>query len=289
MTVDPKQPRINPRFRPQSSTSDSSSVPEATPVRPAIRPRPNTPLIADMKSCSDISPIVEPKADKSAQELNKTPIEVDEQEHLAILESSAKTASEPYVEPMLEQATPPFATNPDPGESAPQVQNNMAAPKKKRARSVSSPFALGTFLDNTFGVTEESTPPSRGNQGRIKFNLNFPLSVNTLLMQTGQKPGTTAREAAIWALCEAPPELTREILTEAARKIAEARKRANNPASLTYPVTLMLPGIYNSAVKIACDRCGMAPVPFFEAVSILYVGYMLNDLRNEASLTTENA
>lgn len=141
-------------------------------------------------------------------------------------------------------------------------------------RQKRSASALGAFLNQTFASVTTSPLTHDRHQGRAKYNLNFPPLMFKLIVEHSDIPASLAKAAAIWALNESPAELSREFVQEAAHRISDARKRHNNPDSVTHPVTLQLPGQYNTALQVALKRYGLTPIPFFEAVTLLYIAFL---------------
>lgn len=306
MAEERKPMRPNPRF----SSAVATAPGDAAKVVVTVRPRPNTPLIlaardgalaqvpppapalthvdghADGKEQEPLpaapvavveEPVAAPEAPVVGPEVPIVPEPSSEEPQPALV---ASTASEPAG---ASEAAPPSTPSgpeassapdappevPDPTSSAPQAQG------RGEKRSIPSPGALGKWMDSVFGESDPDSQASGG--GRLKYNLNFPPAMHDVIGKTDKAPGTLAREAAVWALDKDPIMLTKDLVTRCARKISEGRKRANNPSNLTYPVTLNIPGSYTSAVGIATKRCGMDPVPYFEAITVLYAGFMLSE------------
>lgn len=300
MNEDPKPKRPNPRF-----SSTVATVPGEAP-KPAVRPRPNTPLILAARDSAAARDVAQPP---SAPTPALTRVDGEEHESLpaapvAVIDEPAAAPEVPVAEPeapavpepapvALEPLTEapgapevPVVAPPAPAD-APEASHTPDAPPvpptsgagqaqgRGEKRSIPSPGALGKWMDSVFGESDPDSQASGG--GRLKYNLNFPPAMHEVIEKTGKVPGTLAREAAVWALDKDPVMITKDLVTRCARKIAEGRKRANNPSNLTYPVTLNIPGSYTTAVGIATKRCDMAPVPYFEAISVLYAGFLLSE------------
>lgn len=290
MTEERKPQRPNPRF-----SSTVATVPGTAPKPAAtVRPRPNTPLIlsttppaltrvdGEEREPLPAAPVAVVEAPAAAPEPALGAIEPPPEPEM-VLDGPGPTveppvtleaASTPIVPPSSSPDAPEASAGagtpvPDPTTSAPQTQG------RGEKRSIPSPGALGKWMDSVFGESDPDSQAPGG--GRLKYNLNFPPAMHEVIEKTGKVPGTLAREAAVWALDKDPVMITKDLVTRCARKIAEGRKRANNPSNLTYPVTLNIPGSYTTAVGIATKRCDMAPVPYFEAISVLYAGFLLSE------------
>ena len=296
MAEERKPMRTNPRF-----SSVVPTVPGESPQPVAtVRPRPNTPLILAARDAAlspaptlarvdgeeretlpaaPVAVVREPAAAPEAPSAGPgTPVvpkPAPEAPESALVASTApEVIGAPEVDPPSPTDVPeasgvPGAPVMDPAAGAPQTQG------RGEKRSIPSPGALGKWMDSVFGESDPDSQAPGG--GRLKYNLNFPPAMHEVIEKTGKVPGTLTREAAVWALDKDPVMITKDLVTRCARKIAEGRKRANNPSNLTYPVTLNIPGSYTSAVGIATKRCDMAPVPYFEAIAVLYAGFLLSE------------